>query len=131
MLQRPKSILAVPLVAGLAIGAVWAGTAEAQETVVVEMTEDLTFAPKTLTISVGDTVEWQNPSSQMHTATFDPEKASEASNVVLPEGAEPFDSGSVNPGDNWSHTFEVAGRYQYICQPHEGAGMIGEVVVEE
>jgi plastocyanin len=132
MLPKSNMLAAVPFLAGLAIAAsLGLDRAEAQETVVIEMTDQNTFEPGTITIRVGDTVEWQNGSSVMHTATFDPDRAADASNVVLPEGAEPFDSGSVNAGESWSHTFETAGTYQYICRPHELAGMIGEVVIEE
>ncbi len=131
MLEKAKSRLAGPLLAGLAVATVWAGAAAAQETHVIEMTQDLNFEPKAITIRVGDTVEWRNPSGLPHTATFDPTKAADAGNVALPQGVEPFDSGTVDPGESWSHTFETAGRYQYVCLPHEMAGMIGEVVVEQ
>lgn len=131
MLQKTKSIptsLALGLTVGVAMGL---APAAAQETVVVEMTQQLEFQPETVTISVGDTVEWRNTSNLPHTATFDPEAAADASNVVLPEGVEPFGSGTLSGGESFSHTFETAGRYQYVCLPHEMAGMIGEVIVEE
>ncbi len=49
--------------------------------------------------------------------------------VALPVGAKPFNSGNLKPGQAYRHTFTVPGRYRYFCVPHEGAGMIGEVVV--
>ncbi len=133
MLHKTKLNLTAPLMAGLAVGAMWGATAPAaaQETVVVEMTQDLKFQPETVTISVGDTVEWRNTSNLPHTATFDPEKASDADNVVLAEGVDPFGFGNLSSGENFSHTFETPGRYQYVCLPHEMAGMIGELIVEE
>lgn len=33
-------------------------------------------------------------------------------------------------GFSFSHTFETKGTYEYVCQPHESMGMIGEIVVE-
>jgi plastocyanin len=134
MLQKTKSIptsLAFGLAVGLGMGLTGAAPAAAQETVVVEMTQQLEFQPATVTISVGDTVEWRNTSNLPHTATFDPEQAADAGNVVLPEGVDPFGSGNLSGGDSFSHTFETPGRYQYVCLPHEKAGMIGENIVEE
>lgn len=129
MLGRVRAMAAGPvLAAGLASGA---GAALAQDAAaVVEMTGDLTFNPQTVTISAGNTVEWRNTSGMPHTATGDPGKAADPANVVLPEGAEPFDSGMLSQGESYSHTFEVPGRYQYVCLPHEAAGMIGEIIVE-
>ncbi|NIR46298.1 MAG: hypothetical protein GWN99_17830 [Gemmatimonadetes bacterium] len=48
----------------------------------------------------------------------------------MPEGAEPFNSGNLKPGASFSHEFSVAGTYTYFCIPHEGAAMIGTVIVE-
>ena len=33
-------------------------------------------------------------------------------------------------GDTVSTTFKTAGSYGYYCEPHQGAGMVGKVVVE-
>lgn len=104
---------------------------DAEPAATVEMTNALTYQPATVTVKVGDTVRWTNPSDVRHTVTADESKANDPSHVVLPEGAEPFDSGNIEPGGAWDHTFRVAGRYKYFCIPHEGAGMIGEVVVED
>lgn len=105
-------------------------SAAAQEpAAVVEMTPD-GFIEQEVTISAGETVEWRNTSSVVHTATADPDLAADPANVELPEGAEPFDSGEVEPGESWSYTFEQPGTYRYICQPHEDNGMLGTVIVE-
>ena len=97
----------------------------------VGMTNSLEFTPAQVTISVGDTVLWRNNSDVVHTVTAIPSEAQDQSHVVLPEGAEPFGSGRMQPGDTFQHTFAVPGRYKYFCIPHESAGMIGEVIVEE
>lgn len=89
------------------------------------------FDPPEITVEVGDTVTWRNDSQVEHTVTADPELAREADSVSLPEGAETFDSGIVAPGETFQHTFTVPGRYRYFCIPHEAAGMVAEVVVEE
>ncbi len=96
---------------------------------VVRLTDMLTFQPKVDTIAVGQTVEWINGSVLVHTVTADPSKATQDGSAALPEGAEAFDSGNLEPGAKFSHRFTVAGLYRYFCIPHEGARMIGEIVV--
>lgn len=102
----------------------------AQDTATVEMTGALEYVPQTVTVDAGGTVRWINVSGAVHTVTADPTKARDPAHVELPPGAEPFDSGFVDPGGQYSHSFDVPGRYTYFCIPHEGAGMIGEVIVQ-
>lgn len=102
------------------------------QTHTVEMNDQLVFDPDSLTISVGDTVTWVTVGAIPHTSTCDPELAANPEeSVQLPEGAETWDSGTVNEGEEFSHTFEVAGDYTYFCIPHEAAGMIATLTVEE
>jgi plastocyanin len=49
--------------------------------------------------------------------------------VSLPAGAAPFDSGSMQEGDIFRHTFTVPGTYTYLCVPHDRMGMVGRIVV--
>ena len=99
---------------------------------VVEMTDELQFDPDHLTIRVGDTVTWVTVGAMPHTSTCDPEKATNPEeHVRLPEGADPWDSGIVPQGEEFSHTFEVPGEYTYFCIPHEAAGMVARLTVEE
>lgn len=106
------------------------GSGEAQEAVTIDMTDALKFAPTQVTIKVGGTVTWENPSTVVHTATGDPDKVADPDNVELPGGAEPWDSGFVQPGDSFSHTFTEPGTYRYVCVPHEGVGMTGTIIVQ-
>ena len=99
---------------------------------VVEMNDQLRFEPEQLTIRVGDTVTWRTVGAIPHTSTCDEDKANQPEeHVQRPEGAEPWDSGLVNTGEEYSRTFEVAGEYTYFCIPHEAAGMIGYLTVGE
>lgn len=75
--------------------------------------ENFAFDPGTLTIAVGDTVTWTNNDSAAHTATAD-------------DGS--FDSGNIEQGESFSHTFDEAGTYTYVCTFHPN--MTGEIVVE-
>ena len=96
----------------------------------VEMTSELRYAPGRVTISVGETVTWSNTSDVPHTVTANGSLAADPAHVQLPEGAEPFDSDIIAPGESYSHTFTVAGEYRYVCVPHEGEGMLGTVIVQ-
>jgi plastocyanin len=96
------------------------------------------FAPETITVRAGETVTWSNSTDEVHTVT--------AFDDGVPEGAEYFASGGapnedaardalsaglMESGDEFSHTFEQPGTYEYFCIPHEDDGMTGTVVVEE
>jgi plastocyanin len=102
----------------------------------VEMTDDLKFVPETVTVGVGDTVEWVTTGSVAHSVT--------AYEADLPDGAayfasgefdsesaarESYPDGGVGTDETYSHTFETAGEFPYFCIPHE-SGMVGTVVVE-
>lgn len=122
--------VAAAVLASLLLGLPQTAGAQAEPAATIEMTDDLAFAPETVTIAAGETVLWKNTSSIVHTVTADPEKAANADHVDLPDGAEPFDSGFIGAGESYSRTFETPGHYTYFCIPHEAAGMIGELVVE-
>jgi len=97
--------------------------------ITIRMTSSYEFAPKTLTIKAGDTILWKNDSSAVHTVTDDPALASAKQDATTPPGAEPFNSGPVEPGKQYSRTFAVPGTYKYFCVPHEVVGMVGTIVV--
>jgi len=87
------------------------------------------FVPETVTISVGDTVNWTNPGVITHTVTFDPAQAITASDVSLPAGVAPFGSADMEEDATYSHTFTAKGTYKYVCKYHEAMGMVGTVIV--
>jgi plastocyanin len=115
--------------------------AQAARTHVVEMTDDLVFAPDSLTIAPGDTVIWENVGAIGHSVT--------AYEDSLPDDAAYFasggfgseqaargayragdpSSGDVVEGESYRHTFDVEGEYEYFCIPHETVGMVGDVEV--
>ena len=88
------------------------------------------FSPEVIRIRTGQTVQWRNTSLVGHTVTADKSLAANPANVILPTGAQSFNSGDIDPGAVWSYTFTVPGTYRYVCLPHEKQGMIGTVVVE-
>jgi plastocyanin len=93
------------------------------------MTDALRFDPATLTVPKGTTVTWRNSSATMHTATDDPGKAANSADAALPSGAQPWDSGNIDPGQTFQHTFDAPGTYKYFCTPHEAAGMVATIIV--
>jgi plastocyanin len=95
----------------------------------VSMTDALKFEPATVTVARGGTVTWTNSTATMHTVTDDPSKAANKADAALPSGAQPWDSGTLNPGQTFSHTFDTPGTYKYFCTPHEAAGMVGTITV--
>jgi len=104
---------------------------EAEADVVIEMNDEWRYDPDSVTIEVGQTVLWKGVGKYEHTVTADPDEAGDPGHVLLPEGAAPFDSGTILPGETWAMTFRVPGHYRYFCIPHEQAGMIGELTVVE
>lgn len=102
----------------------------ASKAVVVTMTDKPpAYVPPKLTVKAGTTVEWKNTGNSLHDVTTDASKAQNKSDVALPSGAKPFDSGFMAPGTSWSYTFTIPGHYKYACIPHEKDNMIGEVTV--
>jgi plastocyanin len=82
----------------------------------VSMIDD-SFSPQTTTIAPGDTVTWTNNGSMNHTVTAD-------------DGS--FSSGTILPGNSFTHTFSTVGNFPYYCQFHGasgGVGMSGVVMV--
>jgi plastocyanin len=89
------------------------------------------FVPNHITITAGQTVEWNNTAAiETHTVTADPKLAQNSKSVTLPPDAEPFNSGDLKAAAVFRHTFTVPGVYRYFCIPHEKMGMIGEVEVK-
>jgi len=79
------------------------------------------FMPRTVTVRVGDTVEWKNTGGIAHSVEFVGE--------ILPEGTASSQSGLMAPQKSYSFTFNAPGSYAYICRFHVINGMIGKIVV--
>jgi plastocyanin len=106
----------------------------AADALTVQMNDQLRFMPENLSIAVGQTVTWLNAGAIPHTATGDPAKNPVAKAhpeyAQLPVGAEPWDSGLLQPGQSFTHTFAVPGTYAYFCLPHVLSGMLGTITVQ-
>ena len=93
------------------------------------MTDTYQFQPATLTVPRGTTVTWMNTGQQQHTVTDDPAKAANRADAQLPNGAQPWDSGLIDAGKTFTHTFDTPGDYTYFCMPHEALGMVARITV--
>ncbi len=76
--------------------------------------QNFAFSPSTITINKGDTITWTNADSAPHTVTSD-------------SGSE-LNSGTINNGGVYSHTFNTAGTYKYHCAFH--TSMKATVIVQ-
>ena len=72
------------------------------------------FKPAKITIKRGTKVRWINKDMHPHTATAINGKS--------------FDSGHLDPGESYTHTFKRAGKQRYHCEIHPF--MRGSVVVK-
>jgi plastocyanin len=106
-----------------------AGAAQSTSASVVKMTAQNTLDPPTITIPAGGAVTWENDATTPQSATFDPAKAANKGDVQLPQGAQPFDSGAIAPGQIWTHRFAAPGTYQYVAGGDGAVGTKGIVVV--
>ncbi len=122
--------LSLMLVLGGTIACFSKDPAPPDATVAAEVeARNFVFSPDTVFIEVGETVRWTVTQGQ-HTVTGDPAQAQAPASVRLPPGAATFDSGFLDEGETFEHTFQVAGVYKYFCIPHELQGMVGWVVVQ-
>ena len=118
MLTTLKSLLAASfaLILVLAFGV----TSVQAKTVEVKLGTDagmLAFEPSTVNISAGDSIKFVNNKLAPHNAVF--EGHDELSHPDL----------AFAPGESWEETFSSAGTFDFYCEPHRGAGMVGKVVV--
>ena len=74
--------------------------------------QDFYFSPASINVEPGTTVTWVNQGQAPHTATHT---------------GGTFDSGTLQPGQSYSYTFNRAGTYAYYCQIHPN--MTGTIVV--
>merc|ERR1712032_1213549 len=126
--RRNAMARAAGLAAGLALSAVNA-PGFAAETKMVKMGSDsgqLVFVPDEIKICKGDTVTWVNNKGGPHNVVFDEE--------AIPSGVSvesiSMDGQLGDEGETFSKKFDTPGSYAYYCEPHRGAGMNANLVVE-
>lgn len=75
---------------------------------------ELNYTPQTVTIPAGGSVTWVNNDAVPHTATG--------------QDAEVLQSGTIEPGDDFTQTFDTPGTYEYHCEFHPD--MTGTIIVQ-
>ena len=101
-----------------------AGTeATGQEFVTVRVVDD-EFFPKVINVPVGSTVVWESGGSNNHNVM-----ASDGSWQAI--SSDYFEYGVITKGDQYEHTFEEPGVYEYYCPYHgtNNKGMVGTIIV--
>lgn len=71
--------------------------------------------PGQLTVAVGAPVEWKNAGANNHTVTN------------YSQGNDEWEDALVLPGESFTHVFEEAGDYGFICIIHQEVGYIAVV----
>lgn len=126
--RRSAMARAAGLAAGVSVAAVSA-PAYGAETKDVKMGSDsgqLVFVPAKITICAGDSVKWTNNKGGPHNVVFDEDG--------IPSGVDQekisMDDQLGEEGDTFTMKLDKAGTYDYYCEPHRGAGMNAQVIVQ-
>lgn len=105
-------------------GADYVDSSAADDRTIQIAAEGLTFSPRCMVVSVGQTVTWQGSLSAYPLAPGNPTDAKAGSpNNPIP---------TVTSDRSVEVTFPIAGTYPYYCQLHSfdsGQGMVGMVYV--
>lgn len=113
-MHRPARRALLAVLAGLLVLLVAPPLAQAETTVEVRITSRL--EPANVTVVPGTTVTWVNADGDRHR--------------MRSEGPDEFDSGNLEPGERFSHTFRSAGTTSYVDDRDEDdAAYHGTVVV--
>jgi plastocyanin len=111
--EPPPKVLHEAAVAAVAPAAQRAGSiAPAAVKVSIKSSK---YSPDSIEIKTGETIEWLNDDLTPHTVTSDSEAE--------------LNSGSMDVGATWSHTFTKPGTFEYFCTFHRE--MKGNVVVKQ
>ena len=84
---------------------------------------ELTFAPESFAVATGETVRWVWEGGGHNVV---PDSTPSGSDW---EGTPGGSGDTYDEGYEYSHTFEVAGEYEYYCAPHRSLGMEGSFTV--
>lgn len=117
MIDAMKLSLTIALMTSLLLGAprlLQAKPAKGGKAVIHSVAiKGMKYAPASLTIKAGDSVNWENAEQRDHT-------------VVAADGS--FNSGNIKPGASFAFTFSKPGKYEYACSLHPR--MHGIIIVQ-
>jgi plastocyanin len=119
VMKTSSRCLALVVVIGVSLLDFYPSAASAATVTVTVGNSCFCFSPATVTIHPGDTVRW-TWSSSGHSST--------SGSPGSPNGI--WDSGIINQGAVFTHTFNSVGSFPYYCTVHGGCcGMLGTVTV--
>merc|ERR1712230_112454 len=87
---------------------------------------ELGFFPNKITVSKGETVEFVNNKAFPHNVVFDEDNVPSGVNA----DAISHEDYLNGPGEKVTNKFDTPGTYGYYCEPHQGAGMQGTIIVQ-
>ena len=114
-------------VAATAASAMLASNAMAIEILLGGDDGSLAFVPNSFSVSPGEKIVFKNNAGFPHNVVFDEDE--------IPSGVDASkismsDEDLLNaPGETYAVTLSEKGEYTFYCSPHQGAGMVGKVVV--
>jgi plastocyanin len=90
----------------------------------------LIFDPPVLSIRVGDQVKFVNNAGFPHNVILDEDQLPDGINAYSTEYEALMREDYLNaPGEWFQVTYTRPGVYHYYCEPHQGAGMTGQIIV--
>ncbi len=103
-----------------AISVAFVPPAQASTATRVVTIPDRSFSPERVSIFIGDTVRWENTSSERHSVTASTDSRSRGESF---DSSPSCDNGllfsrCMRPGDSYSHTFTTRGTFTYYCRRH-------------
>jgi plastocyanin len=82
--------------------------------------------PNKITVAKGETIEFVNNKAFPHNVVFDEDNVPSGVNADS-ISHEDYLNG---PGEKVTNKFDTPGTYGYYCEPHQGAGMQGTIIVQ-
>lgn len=125
-----KTKLMAGALGGILAVAATGAWAETHEVEVRNMGSDgdrMVFEPALVEAEPGDTVRFLFKDPGHNAAAYHPDNRGKPE--LIPDGAEVWDSGFKNPGQEYEVTLSTEGAHHYYCLPHEGMGMVGIIAV--
>lgn len=104
------------------------------DTYTVKMGADnglLNFVPDNITVKPGDTIKFTMNKLAPHNVVFDANTIPGGDTALAKSLSK--EKLLFSPGESYEVTFPKdapTGTYNYYCQPHRGAGMVGKVIVQ-
>eukprot|EP00798_Chlamydomonas_sp_ICE-L_P002440 gene2440-8764_t len=122
------NVTKIAQVAGVAISSL-ALTLAAHADATVKLGSDngsLIFEPSTTTIKAGESVTFINNAGYPHNIIFDEDEAPDGVDADALSKDEYLNA----PGESYTVKLDTAGSYGIYCEPHQGAGMVGKIIVQ-